>query len=197
MVEVYINGNKIDAQLESEQTIGDVLRSFELTCEQNDAAVIGIVVDDKVISADEFDEAAKKPLEENTKFDFSVVTKQAVKESLEDLSKCFQELSVKMENVPMDFQNGKVQNVTSSIKELADNIDNLSHVAALASLFPDSFKATTIDGQNFNDFFQEFSPILLDYEQALQANDTVLIGDLSEYEICPRLRSISEALKQM
>lgn len=197
MVEVYINGNKIDAQLESEQTIGDVLRSFELTCEENEAAVIGITVNDKPVNADDFDETAKLPLEENTKFDFSVITKQAVKESFENLSKCFDELSIKMENVPMDFQNGKAQNVTSSIKELADNIDNLSHIAALASLFPDSFSSTTINGQNFNDFFQEFSPILLDYEQALQSNDTVLIGDLSEYEICPRLRSISEALKQM
>lgn len=197
MIEVYINGNKIDAQLESEQTIGDVLRSFELTCEENEAAVIGITVNDKPVNADDFDETAKLPLEDNTKFDFSVITKQAVKESFENLSKCFDELSVKMENIPMEFQNGKAQNVTSSIKELADNIDNLSHIAALASLFPESFSATTIDGQNFNDFFQEFSPILLDYEQALQANDTVLIGDLSEYEICPRLRSISEALKQM
>ena len=50
---------------------------------------------------------------------------------------------------------------------------------------------------NFNDFFKEFSPVLLDYEQALQSNDTVLIGDLSEYEICPRLQAISEALKNI
>lgn len=197
MVEILINGNKIDAQLESEQTIGDVLRSFEITCEENEAAVIGITVDGKTITADDFDQEATKPLGENTVFDFSVITKQAVKESFDNLAICFDELSVKMANVPMDFQNGKAQNVTSSIKELADNIDNLSHIAALASLFPGSFSTTTIAGQNFNDFFQEFSPILLDYEQALQANDTVLIGDLSEYEICPRLRSISEALKQM
>lgn len=197
MVEILINGNKIDAQLESEQTIGDVLRSFEITCEENEAAVIGITVDGKTVTADDFDQEATKPLGENTVFDFSVITKQAVKESFDNLAICFDELSVKMANVPMDFQNGKAQNVTSSIKELADNIDNLSHIAALASLFPGSFSTTTIAGQNFNDFFQEFSPILLDYEQALQANDTVLIGDLSEYEICPRLRSISEALKQM
>ncbi len=46
----------------------------------------------------------------------------------------------------------------------------------------------------FNEFFADFSPILIDFEQALQNNDTVLIGDLSEYEICPRLKAISEAL---
>lgn len=197
MIEVYINGNKTEVQLESEQTIGDVLRSFELTCEQNEAAVIGIVVDGKQISAQDFDSEADKPLGENTKFEFSVITKTAIKDSFDNLSKCFDALSTKMENIPVDFQNGKATNVTASIKELADTIDDLCHIAALASLFPETFTNTTINGMNFNDFFHEFSPILLDYEQALQSNDTVLIGDLSEYEICPRLKAISEALKNI
>ena len=51
-------------------------------------------------------------------------------------------------------------------------------------------------GKYFADFFEDFSPILHDFEDAMKNNDTVLIGDLSEYEICPRLKSISEALKQ-
>ena len=62
MIEVYINGNKTDVQLESEQTIGDVLRSFEITCEENEAAVIGIIVDGKQINAEDFDSEANKPL---------------------------------------------------------------------------------------------------------------------------------------
>lgn len=197
MVEVYINGNKTDVQLEEEQTIGDVLRSFQLTCEENEAAVIGICVDGKNISADDFDDEAKKPLGENTKFEFSVITKNTIKDSFEHLSACFDTLSTKMENIPIEFQNGKAVNVSTSIKELADSIDDFCHVAALASLFPKDFTNTTIDGKNFNEFFQEFSPILLDYEQALQNNDTVLIGDLSEYEICPRLKAISQALKNI
>ena len=36
-----------------------------------------------------------------------------------------------------------------------------------------------------------------DFEQALQNNDSVMIGDLSEYEICPRLSAISNTLKQI
>ena len=56
MVEFYINGQKVEVQLENEQTIGDVLKSFEKTCEENDAAVIGITVDNKQITAEIFDE---------------------------------------------------------------------------------------------------------------------------------------------
>ena len=80
---------------------------------------------------------------------------------------------------------------------VADSINHFCHLAALASLFPETFTNTTIDGMNFNDFFKDFSPILADFEQALQNNDTVMIGDLAEYEICPRLQKISESLKNL
>ena len=102
-----------------------------------------------------------------------------------------------MENVPVALQSGKNKEVSESIKKVADSIDNFCHIAALASLFPQDFSNTKIEGKDFSDFFQEFSPVLVDFEQALANNDTVLIGDLSEYEICPRLKAISTALTQV
>jgi hypothetical protein len=197
MISFYINGDKVEVQLENEKTVGDVLHSFELTCEENNAAVIGITVDGKAITAESFDEESQKELGKDTKFEFSVVTIQSIKDAFAQLSILFDSLSERMEGVPLDLQAGKNNDVSQSIKELADSIDQFCHVAALASLFPQTFKNTTIDNMNFKDFFSDFSPILLDFEQALQNNDTVLIGDLSEYEICPRLRSISEALKNI
>lgn len=197
MIEFFINGSKVDVTLEGEKTIGDVLQSFEKTCEENFAAVIGIIVNGKQITADIFDEEAAKTLEENTKFEFSVVTKETIKGSFEHLSQLFEELAAKMQNVPVDLQNGKNREVSEAIKELAENIDQFCHVAALATLFPETFTNILIDGKNFKEFFDDFSPILLDFEQALQNNDSVMIGDLSEYEICPRLSAISKTLKQI
>lgn len=197
MIEFFINGSKVDVTLEGEKTIGDVLQSFEKTCEENFAAVIGIIVNGKQITADIFDEEAVKQLEENTKFEFTVVTKDTIKASFAHLSELFEQLAIKMQNVPIDLQNGKNREVSESIKTLADNIDQFCHIAALASLFPDTFTNISIDGKNFKDFFNDFSPVLLDFEQALQNNDSVMIGDLSEYEICPRLNAISETLKNI
>ena len=197
MIEVYINGQLVDAQIEGEETVGDVLKSFEMTCEENDAAVIGILVNGKQITADIFDEEAKKNLDKNTKFEFSVVTKNDIKASFTKLSELFNELSVQMENVPMELQKGNNKEVSISIKQLADSIDQFCHIATLATLFPETFTSTEVNGLNFNDFFKDFSPILKDFEEALQSNDSVMIGDLAEYEICPRLQSISDALKKM
>ena len=197
MVDFYINGQKVDVQIEDEQTVGDVLKSFESTCEENNAAVIGISVDGKQITADFFDEEAAKPLSENTKFEFSIVTINEIKASFAKLSELFNELANQMEGVPVALQSGKNLEVSESIKKLADSIDQFCHIATLASLFPETFTNTTMNGMNFKDFFADFSPILKDFEDALQNNDTVMLGDLSEYEICPRLKEISKALQNM
>ena len=197
MIEFYINGQQVEVQLEDEQTIGDVLKSFEKTCEENEAAVIGITVDGKQITAEIFDQEAAKPLSKDTKFDFSIVTKNDIKASFTKLSELFAELAAQMEEVPVALQSGKNLEVSESIKKLADSIDQFCHIATLASLFPDTFNAATLNGINFKDFFADFSPILKDFEDALQNNDTVMLGDLSEYEICPRLKDIADALKNM
>ena len=194
MIEFYINGQQVEVQIEDEQTTGDFLRSFEATCEENEAAVIGISVDGKKITADIFDEEAQKPLGANTKFEFSIITKNEIKASFEKLSELFSELAAQMEGVPVALQSGKNLEVSDSIKKLADSIEQFCHIATLASLFPESFKDISLNGMNFKEFFADFSPILKDFEDALQNNDTVMLGDLSEYEICPRLKEISKAL---
>ena len=153
MISFYINGEPVEVQLEGEETIGDVLKSFEITCEENSAAVIGITVDDKPITAETFDNEAAKPLGKDTKFDFSVVTKDSIRESFTALSRLFEELSLKMEDVPVALQSGKNKEVSDSIKKVADSIDNFCHIAALASLFPQDFGSTTIDGKQFSEFF--------------------------------------------
>ena len=196
MISFYINGEEVQVQLEGESTIGDVLKSFEMTCEQNQAAVIGISVDGNSITAENFDKEAGKALGKDTKFEFSVVTKDSIKQSFTALAQLFSQLALQMEEVPAALQAGKNAEVSNSITKVADSIDNLCHVAVLASLFPDDFKETIVEGKKITEFFQEFSPILLDFEEALKNNDTVLIGDLSEYEICPRLKAISEALEK-
>ena len=197
MIEFYINGQNVEVQIEDEETVGDVLKSFEKTCEENDAAVIGISVDGKQITADIFDSEAQKALGKDTKFEFSIVTINDIKASFQKLSTLFSELAAQMEEVPVALQSGKNQEVSESIKKLADNIDQFCHIATLASLFPETFKETSVNGMNFKDFFADFSPILKDFETALQNNDTVMLGDLSEYEICPRLKEISKTLKEI
>ena len=50
-MDLYINGEKADISLENEKTIGDVFKSFEIICEEHNAAVIAISVDGKEIDS--------------------------------------------------------------------------------------------------------------------------------------------------
>jgi len=193
-MEFYINGNKVDVSIENEKTVGDVLQSFAQECENNNAAVIGIKVDGKQITAEIFDETSKEALSENSKFEFDMVTAVEVSESAESFSKILTGLSEEIEQVPSLFMNGKSLEANDSIEKLADAIDQFCHIAALASLFPDKFNASKIGDKSFTEFFSDFSPVLSDFENALASNDTVLTGDLCEYEICPRLKDMSQCL---
>lgn len=195
-MDLFMNGEKIDATLENEKTVGDILKSFELTCEENDAAVIGIIINGKNVTADDFDEISKEEIKDSTKIEFSVVTKQTIADSLKKTADLFKKLEQEMKKIPVQFQNGKEKEANLSIKSLADSIEDFCHIAALASLFKE-YSIVSIDGKPFNDFFADFSPILSDFEQALKDNDTVTIGDLAEYEICPRLQAIAETLENL
>ena len=194
-MDLFVNGAKIDVTLEDEKTIGDVLRSFEATCEENDAAVIGIRADGQKVDAFSFDEYAKLPLSSSTKIEFEVVTKQSIADSFKELSVLFSSLAERMERVPVDLQSGKGKEATAAIAELADDIEVFCRTASLASLFPDTYGAIVVDGKQVSDFFADLTPVLSEFEQALKANDTVLVGDLAEYEICPRLKLASKALE--
>lgn len=195
-MEFYVNDEKIDVTLENEQTIGDVLKSFETTCEQNNATVIGIDINGEKVTADSFDSISLKKLDDNMKFEFSMITKKAVFESFKKLSILFYELAKKMEQIPVDLQTGKDKQANISIKNLADSIEEFCHVAALASLFQE-YSNIKINGEPFNKFFNDLSPILADFEQALKNNDTISVGDLAEYEICPRLKDIAKTLEDI
>jgi hypothetical protein len=58
----------------------------------------------------------------------------------------------------------------------------------------DSAALPAIDGREPGEYFGELNRMLKELAQAFEAKDTVLIGDLMEYEIVPRLRRLQEAL---
>ena len=104
-------------------------------------------------------------------------------------------VSEELKQIPVKFQAGKDNEANSIITSLADLIDNICHTASLSALFPQKFGKIKIEGKTFVEFFADLSPVLKDFEQAIESKDTVLLGDLAEYEISPRLDSLADALE--
>lgn len=194
-MELFVNGEKIDITLEDEKTVGEVLKSFEKEAEKSDATTIGIFLNGKKVLADDFDEASKTPLEENTKIELTVLSKQDVIDSLEKSKDKFSSLAQKLLEVPVALQGGKDKEANTVIAELAEAIDDFCHTAALSALFPEVYSRIVIDGKSVTEFFEEFAPIAADFEQSLETKDSVTSGDLCEYEIAPRLELIAKAIE--
>lgn len=192
---VVVNGNNIDITIENEKTVGDVLKGLEEEFSKNDATTISITLDGTKIEADAFDSAAATPLSDNTKLELTVISVEELKESFAFEGKVAREIAGSMEEIPVQLQSGRDKEAGRVISRLADLVDSFCKTSSLASLFPDFYKSIKIDGKNINDFFSDFSPILTDFKQALEDKDTVLIGDLAEYEISPRLNAIADAVE--
>jgi len=193
----YINGELIDVTLENEKTIGDVLRSFEKTCEDNKLATVAIKIDGKNITAETFDSYINLPLENNTKFEMTVISENDVASSLSSLTEPFSDIIKEIKDVPMLLQKGEDASAHKTITALADIIDQFCHAATYSALFPEKFDILRIDGKTLGEFFEDFSKILGDFKDALENKDTITIGDLAEYEICPRISAIVEALEKL
>ena len=95
------------------------------------------------------------------------------------------------------MQKGEDSSANKTIAALADIIDQFCHSSTYSALFPEKFAALKIDEKNIIEFFNDFSKILGDFKDALENKDTITIGDLAEYEICPRITGIVEALKRL
>ncbi|MCK5154009.1 MAG: hypothetical protein KAQ93_06575 [Spirochaetales bacterium] len=52
----------------------------------------------------------------------------------------------------------------------------------------------SIDSESFNDFYKDLNSILTELVEAFNINDSILIGDLMEYEIAPRVNKLLEYL---
>lgn len=196
-MEFYVNNEKIDILLEDEKTIGDVLKAFEMECAKNNATTINITLNGKNIGADEFDSIFNEPIKDDTKLELVIITQDEIKSSFEaQIAEC-DSISAELLELPVRLQSGKDKEATDLIAKLADFIEKFCHTATLSALFEDIYKKLIIDGKKVNEFFQEFSEILNDFEQAIASKDTVLMGDLAEYEISPRLQAIAKTVKEL
>ncbi|MBQ6780389.1 MAG: hypothetical protein IJP62_04070 [Treponema sp.] len=195
-MELFVNGNKLDITLENEKTVGDVLRSFEEECAKNNATTVSIMLNGTNIDADSFDTAAQTPLAADTKLELSVISESDVQTSLEYEAKIARQIAADLEQIPVQLQSGKDKDASVIISRLADLVDSFCQTTSLAALFPELFAKLSVGGSSINSFFEEFSGILSDFKQALEEKDSVLIGDLAEYEISPRLISLAESVEK-
>lgn len=96
-----------------------------------------------------------------------------------------------IENVSILFQAGKDKQAIDTVIifiELSEKIIRLYSI--LKETQKVNLNDLTVESIHFNIFFEEFNDILKELAKAFELSDTVLIGDLLEYEIVPRIDTL-------
>jgi hypothetical protein len=108
-------------------------------------------------------------------------------------------VAARMEELPLDMQTGKDQKAAETIQRFSGTAQKLFRIFFILEsegLALDTESAGfTVDDLAVKDFMREFTASLTEITAAYESKDTVLVGDLSEYELAPRLLNFFFALK--
>jgi hypothetical protein len=101
----------------------------------------------------------------------------------------------RMEDLPLDIQTGRDSRAAETMQLFSRIGEKLLRL--LSVLKTDrSFEAFTVDGRSEKDFMEGFRAVLKELAAAYENRDTVLVGDLSEYELAPMLLRFYSALRE-
>ena len=111
-----------------------------------------------------------------------------------DVKICIEEIS----EISILLQTGKDRQAMDTMVRFSELSQSL--VRLVASVLTDSAdpeKKLTVGGMGLQDFYRDLNGILAELLEAFQANDSVLIGDLMEYEVAPRLEQLRTFLQEV
>ena len=188
-MKIEINGQPLTFTLENEKTTGDVLKVLEEQFEANESTIIEIILNGKQVAADEIDSLSTREIQDSDTLAVTSVSAEGIIMSLKELASDFEPLCSDLEELPVLMQQNDDKKSFDIINRFAESFDILCHLATLSSLFPARFEGKMIADKSLADFLKDFSPILNDFEESLKNKDTVLTGDLAEYELKPRLEA--------
>ncbi len=96
-------------------------------------------------------------------------------------------------DVSVNLQTGKDKAAMDSVIEFTEISEKLIRLyRILQNLGIADISHTQIEGQDFKSFYAELNDIFHELEDAFNSRDSVLIGDLLEYEIAPRTERLME-----
>jgi hypothetical protein len=101
----------------------------------------------------------------------------------------------RMEELPLDIQTGKNQRAAETVQLFSGVSAKLFRIFFMFKSEGLSADTFFIDDLSARMFIDELNAVLSELSTAYENRDTVLVGDLAEYELSPRLLKFFSALK--
>lgn len=193
-MEIRINDKKIDFVIENEKTVGEILGAIESSCEKSSMTITGIHIDGKEISAPELDTIFEKTPDFIKLIELQTISGNEILSLLRQSGKKMISYVPQLEQIPVDLQTGKNLAVMEIINNFSTELQELYRLFPLLPLTGIDTKIIKFEGEAIIHSPEKLAPLLLSLLEALKANDTVQVGDISEYELAPRIKLLGEIL---
>ncbi|MDR0644614.1 MAG: hypothetical protein LBG05_06860 [Treponema sp.] len=106
-----------------------------------------------------------------------------------------EEIVLRLENLPLDMQTGKDMRAAETVRLFSAMAERLFRIFSIMSQKGHKTRTVDFGGEiPVERFISDFSAILQEMLNAYKSGDTILCGDLAEYEIAPRLLAFFLAL---
>jgi hypothetical protein len=105
-----------------------------------------------------------------------------------------EEITRRLEDLPLDIQTGKDGRAAETMRLFTGVTEKIFRLLALLQAEGYAGPELTVDGAPAKDFIARFNAAIGDLLAAYESKDIVLVGDMAEYELAPRLRSLYAAL---
>ncbi|MDR2537038.1 MAG: hypothetical protein LBC46_01915 [Treponema sp.] len=111
------------------------------------------------------------------------------------LAKLISSLAKRLEELPLDIQTAQDRKVAETVSIFSLTVDKLLRIIRTLSIRDANImEHVAIDNQSFSLFIEEFTALLGEFLAAYENKDVVLLGDLAEYELSPRLLKLYTAM---
>ncbi len=197
-MQLLLNGENVSITIENERTIGDVLASMNRWLRDNNLAVDRIAVDDIEIPPQDVGKLNDVPIESTARLAI-----EAFPESEQTTSE--QITAAERSEAIIETAITAISELLPSLTQHSILLQTGKHSEAMKilELFCDQFSLalralpnlTRGDSTAIRLAIEEMTPFLHELAGAFETGDSVLIGDLLEYEICPKTEALISLLR--
>jgi len=104
------------------------------------------------------------------------------------------DICVRLEELPLDIQTGKDARAAETISIFSGIAEKVVRIYGILGNTGFPVGEIRIGDLPINDYMAEFHTSLKELLNAYEQHDTVLVGDIAEYEMAPRLRGLHTAV---
>ncbi|MDR2516781.1 MAG: hypothetical protein LBC88_05300 [Spirochaetaceae bacterium] len=115
-------------------------------------------------------------------------------EEAERLEALVNSVAARLEELPLDIQTGKDSRAAETVTLFSAAAEKLFRLYHILKIQGEDFSSLMVEGAPLAAFLEEFSGAVNEMLRAYQGRDLVLVGDLAEYELAPRLKGFLAGL---